>query len=69
VPGSSLDPRGLRDGVVIVQDFLAHGEPGLAYDHLRYMVVEPPLAVSAETRHLLEEAARGLGRPPPFAEE
>ncbi len=37
VPGSALDQVGLIDGVSIVEDYLRHGEPGIALEHLIYM--------------------------------
>lgn len=62
--GSSLDQVYLLDGREIVVDFLQHGEPGLAFDHLVYMIAEPPLAIGADTYARLSEAAHALGIPP-----
>lgn len=62
--GSSLDQVYLLDGRVIVVDYLEHNEPGLAFDHLVYMIAEPPLAIGADTYARLSEAGRALGIPP-----
>lgn len=53
--------RGTRGEVV--EDYLTHGEPGLALDHLVYMILEPGLVISSDTHRQLLEAARSLGRP------
>lgn len=47
LPGSALDQAGLRDGAEIVLDYLSHGEAGVAFDHLLYMIKEPDLELSA----------------------
>ena len=61
-PGSALDQVGLLNGREVVADYLKHGEPGLAVDHLIYMVEEPPLDIGEDTRRRLAEATR-LVRP------
>ena len=43
-PGSALDHVFLLNGREVVVDYLTHGEPALALDHLVYMIVEPGLA-------------------------
>ena len=55
-PGGALDQVGLRDGTDIVADLLDHGEPGLALEHLVYMISEPRLPISDETFRLIEGA-------------
>lgn len=55
-PGSALDQVGLRDGADMVSVFLDHGEPGLALEHLVYMISEPRLPISDETFELIEGA-------------
>lgn len=45
-PGSALDQAGLRDGSSIVEDFVSHGETGLAVEHLLYMITEPDIGLS-----------------------
>lgn len=59
--GSSLDQVYLLDGREIVVDYLDHGEPGLAFDHILYMIAEPPLAIGADTYARLSEAGLALG--------
>lgn len=39
-PGSALDQLGLKDGTATVEDFMRHGEEGLAFEHLIYMADE-----------------------------
>lgn len=60
-PGSALDQVFLLNGREVVEDYLKHGEPGLALDHLIYMIGEPGLPISAETHRRLVEAAQLLG--------
>ena len=60
VPGSALDQACLLDGTEVVEDYLAHGEPLAALEHLVYMIREPPLAISDATYALIAEAARQL---------
>ncbi len=59
--GSALDQLGLRDGLAIVEDFLDHGEAGLALEHLLYMINEPSLQLSPQWRADVAQAARSLG--------
>lgn len=58
-----LAQSGLENGVEIVLDYLAHGEPGIALDHLCYMINEPPLAISAEAIEKLARVAQAFGTP------
>lgn len=60
--GSALVQCGLRDGLAIVRDYLAHGEVGVALDHLLYMVNEPSLPISAQSRADISCVAQILGR-------
>ena len=62
-PGSSLDQVRLLDGDQLVEDYIRHGEQGLALDHLLYMVEEPPLQVSPTTFEHISAAAEALGVP------
>jgi hypothetical protein len=64
VPGSGLDQAGLIDGAEDVEDWLVHGEPGLALEHLIYMVGAPPLAISESTYALIDEAGRSMKMDP-----
>jgi hypothetical protein len=57
-PGSALDQAGLMDGVSVVEDYLHHGETGLALKHLIYMIHEPRLPISVDTFRFVEQAAR-----------
>src|SRR6187402_630501 len=68
-PGSSLDQAGLSDGASIVEDYLEHGEAGVALEHLIYMIREPQLPISTTIFHLIEQAAQALGLEPDFVEE
>lgn len=42
-----LAQEGLSNGTSIVLDYLEHNEPKIAFEHLLYMVNEPPLTLSA----------------------
>lgn len=57
----SLAQAGLENGREIVLDYLAHGEAGVALDHLYYMIKEPPLAISAEAAEKLARLAEAFG--------
>lgn len=61
LPGSALDQTGLRDGLAIVDDYLAHGEAGVALEHLLYMISEPPLELSPAFIEDVAQAASLLG--------
>ena len=61
--GSALDQVFLSDGRSVVVDYLAKGEAGLAFDHLLYMIEEPPLRIGTDTMRRLAEAGRELGMP------
>jgi len=63
VPGSSLDQVFLIDGRSVIEDYIAAGEIGLAFDHLLYMIKEPPLRLSQGTFDRLSSAGRALGFP------
>ncbi len=60
-PGSALDQLGLRDGLEIVRDYLQHGEAGVAFEHLLYMVKELDLVLPADTYALIEQEGDKLG--------
>lgn len=62
-PGSALDQVFLLNGRDVVEGYLTHGEPGLAFDHLLYMIREPGLVISSGTQRHLLEAACALGLP------
>lgn len=58
-----LAQAGLEHGREIVLDYLAHHEAGIAFEHLLYMIDEPPLAVSPPCRAALARIAARLGMP------
>ncbi len=64
--GSALDQEGLTNGSEIAIGYLGHGETGLAFDHLRYMIVEPPVQVSVDCFRRIEELAQSLAIPEEF---
>jgi hypothetical protein len=55
-----LSQEGLRNGHEIVLDYLDHNEPGVAYEHLLYMISEPPLLISEECFDLIVSAGKAL---------
>lgn len=55
-----LAQSGLENGAEIVLDYIAHGEAGVALDHLFYMIKEPPLAISARSAEKLARLANAL---------
>jgi hypothetical protein len=63
-PGSGLDQVYLLDGRTVVVDYLAHGEPQIAFDHLLYMIEAPPLAITGDALGRLAQAGTALGVPP-----
>ena len=60
-PDSSLDQVFLIDGRSVVEDYITHGETGLAFDHLLYMIMEAPLQLSPGTLERLSFAGRAMG--------
>jgi hypothetical protein len=62
--GSALDQEGLRDGAEIVEDYLGHGEPGVALEHLIYMVDAPDLRISTQTYALIAKAGKRMKMDP-----
>lgn len=57
----ALNQLHLRDGDQVVNDYLNHGEEGLAIDHLLYMIEEPPLRLSPAAFEQLASAAAAVG--------
>jgi len=53
-----LAQSGLENGAEIVLDYIAHGEAGVALDHLLYMIKEPSLAISARSAEKLARVAK-----------
>jgi hypothetical protein len=60
-PGSALDQAGLENGAEIVHDYLLHGEAGIAFEHLLFMIQEPPLEISRECLERIACAGQALG--------
>ena len=60
-PGSTLDQAGLRDGFAIVEGYVRHGEWGVAFEHLVYMIREPDIALSPESTAALKSLTAILG--------
>jgi hypothetical protein len=58
-----LAQEGLRNGAEIVLDYVDHNEAGVAFEHLLYMINEPPLAVSDECINVLARIAKKLEMP------
>ncbi|SEC04080.1 hypothetical protein SAMN05216178_3214 [Pseudomonas saponiphila] len=58
-----LAQAGREHGREIVLDYLAHNEAGIAFEHLLYMIDEPPLAISASCRAAVARIAVRLGMP------
>jgi len=58
--GSALDQLGLRGGLRIVRDYLQHGEPGAALDHVLYMIRELDLTIPADTHVVLAGSIRAM---------
>jgi hypothetical protein len=62
--GSALDQAGLLDGDKVVRDYIHHGEAGLAFEHLIYMVREPSLVISDATYDRIRRAGATLNLNP-----
>ncbi|MGE8099522.1 DUF3630 family protein [Pseudomonas fluorescens] len=58
-----LAQAGLEQGASIVLDYLEHNEAGIAFEHLLYMINEPPLNISPECRTTLNRIAKTLSYP------
>ena len=56
----SLDQAGLRQGDQIIYEFLDHGEHGLAFEHLVYMIEEAGIALAPEQRRTLDQISAKL---------
>ena len=62
-PGSALDQAGLKDGKEIVEDYLSHGEAGIALEHIAYMIAETGINIPLETKNKLIYCAQIFGMP------
>lgn len=61
--GHALAQAGLEDGGEIVLDYVDYREAGLAFEHLLYMINEPPLVVSEKCMVILVRIAKSLEMP------
>lgn len=59
----ALAQAGLENGAEIVLDYVNHNEAGVAFEHLLYMINEPPLVVSEECMKVLARIAKTLEMP------
>jgi hypothetical protein len=62
--GSAVDQAGLLDGAEVVEDYLEHGEPSVALEHLIYMVHEPDLPISMVTYERIAQAGECMKMDP-----
>jgi len=60
-PDHPLAQEGLRNGHEIGLDYLEHDEAGVAFEHLIYMLIEPPLIISNHCFQLIVSAGKALG--------
>lgn len=61
--GHVLAQAGLQNGAEIVLDYFDHNEAGVAFEHLLYMINEPPLVVSEQCIKTLAGIASALKMP------
>ena len=59
----ALAQAGLENGGEIVLDYVDHNEAGVAFEHLLYMIGEPPLVVSEKCIKILARIAKSLKMP------
>lgn len=59
----ALAQAGLENGGEIVLDYVDHNEAGVAFEHLLYMINEPPLVVSEKCIKILARIAKSLKMP------
>ncbi|UZE26273.1 hypothetical protein LOY67_12965 [Pseudomonas sp. B21-056] len=57
----ALAQAGLENGCEIVLDYVDHNEARVAFEHLLYMINEPPLVVSEHCKKILARIAKTLG--------
>jgi len=53
----------LENGGEIVLDYVDHNEARVAFEHLLYMIDEPPLVVSEKCIKILDRIAKSLKMP------
>ncbi|XXE30497.1 hypothetical protein J3Q09_14405 [Pseudomonas sp. R4-83] len=61
--GHALAQAGLENGGEIVLDYVDHNEARVAFEHLLYMIDEPPLVVSEKCIKILDRIAKSLKMP------
>lgn len=61
----ALAQAGLKNGSEIVLDYVDNGEAGVAFEHLLYMLIEPPLVVSERCMKNFGSVAKTLNMPIP----
>lgn len=54
ITGTGFDQLGLVDGATIVREYLDFNETGVALDHLRYMIEETGIQISAAAHGALD---------------
>lgn len=59
----ALAQAGLENGGETVLDYVNHNEAGVAFEHLLYMINEPPLVVSEQCMEVLARIAKSLKMP------
>lgn len=47
-PGSRLDQANLKNGDKVIYEYLDHGELGLAFDHLTYLIDETEIELTQQ---------------------
>lgn len=56
-----LSQVNLKHGGVVVRDYIDHNEAGVAFEHLLYMIEEPPLTISKACMVDVQLLAKKLG--------
>lgn len=59
----ALAQAGLENGREVVLDYVDHNEAGVAFEHLLYMIDEPPLMISKKCGVVLARIAMALEMP------
>ena len=56
-----IESLGITTGMDIISDYLKYGEPGLAFEHLEYIVTETDFKLSSEESKTFALIAKKLG--------
>ncbi|MGY4493690.1 hypothetical protein [Pseudomonas sp. TE3610] len=59
----ALAQAGLSNGRDVVLDYLNHNEAWVAFEHMIYMIEEPPLAISEDCANVMGRIAEALQIP------